>query len=78
MGQGNSAINSDSTNRTVQAMGYFEGYTRKRVFISATTTRTGLKTKTGYCAKPVYDWLVKNHEWVKDQISQNCQTIRRK
>ena len=27
------------------------------------------------CAKPVYDWLVKNHEWVKDQTQSKLSKL---
>ena len=69
----------DSTNRdAVQAMGYFEGYTmQKSIFnISRNNYADWFEDQNeASCAKPVYDWLVKNHEWVKDQTQSKLSKL---
>ena len=69
----------ESANRdAVEAMGYFEGYTmQKSIFnISRNNYADWFKDQnTASCAKPVYDWLVKNHEWVKDQTQSKLSKL---
>jgi hypothetical protein len=54
----------------VEAMGYFEGYlTQKSIYnISLNNYADWFENSKRSSPRPVYDWLVKNHNWVKDQV----------
>ena len=65
---GGSSANLDA----VEAMGFFEGYmSQKRIYsLSQNNYADWFEDNKPSSPTHVYDWLIKNHNWVKDQASK--------
>lgn len=62
----------------VEAMGYFEGYlTQKSIYnISLNNYADWFEDSKKSSPQPVYDWLVKNHYWVKNQVKYKLSELK--